>query len=248
MLAFMLRRLEGEPVGVLATVRGRPVRAPLELNRAFAAFERLPVVPLSVGAIHRMLWGRLSLNLPRPALVRVHETSGGNPLYALELGRALADGTILPSSGPMSLPESLQSVVAARLDTLPRRVRDTLVAVAALGAPTVTLLESLAPEEVDHVERAQGRGILELDGDRIRFTHPLFAPGCYSAMPLHRRRRLHARLARLDRETPSCPNEPTLIDQAPQLEPGRAPTNRLQPRVGATRPPCPPRTGSARQL
>jgi hypothetical protein len=41
-LAFMLRRLEGEPVGVLATVRGRPVRAPHELDRAFAVFERLP--------------------------------------------------------------------------------------------------------------------------------------------------------------------------------------------------------------
>jgi DNA-binding CsgD family transcriptional regulator len=186
-LAFMLRRLEGEPVGVLATVRGRPVHAPLEL-----------VGPLSVGAIHRMLWGRLSLNLARPALVRVHETSGGNPFYALELGRALAEGTILLDSGPMSLPESLQSVVAARLDTLPRRVRETLVAVAALAVPTVTLVESLAPEAVDHVERARSRGVLELDGDRIRFTHPLFAPGCYSAMPLHRRRLLHARLARLD--------------------------------------------------
>jgi DNA-binding NarL/FixJ family response regulator len=197
-LAFMLRRLEGEPVGVLATVRGRPARAPLALDRAFTALERLPVGPLSVGAIHRMLWGRLSLNLPRPVLVRVHETAGGNPFYALELGRALADGTILPDSGPMSLPESLQSVVAARLDTLPPRVRETLVAVAALAAPTVTLLEALAPEAVDDLERARGRGVLELDGDRIRFTHPLFAPACYSTMPLHRRRRLHARLARLD--------------------------------------------------
>ena len=34
-LSFMLRRLEGEPVSVLATVRGRPVRAPLDLDRAF---------------------------------------------------------------------------------------------------------------------------------------------------------------------------------------------------------------------
>jgi AAA ATPase domain len=154
-LAFLLRRLEGEPVGVLATVRGRPVRAPLELDRSFAAFERLPVGSLSVGAIHRMLWGRLSLNLPRPALVRVHETAGGNPLYALELGRTLADGRILPDSGPISLPESLQSVVAARLDALPRRVRETLAAVAALAAPTMTLMESFGPAAVDHVERAQ---------------------------------------------------------------------------------------------
>jgi DNA-binding CsgD family transcriptional regulator/Tfp pilus assembly protein PilF len=197
-LAFVLRRLEDEPVGVLATVRGRPARAPLGLDRAFAAVDRLPVGPLSVGAIHRMLWGRLSLNLPRPMLVRVHETCGGNPFYALELGRALADGTIVPESGPMSLPESLQSVVAARLDALPRRVRDTLAAVAALSAPTVTLLEALAPEVVDHVERAQAHGVLEFDGDRIRFMHPLFAPACYSAMPLHRRRRLHHHLAELN--------------------------------------------------
>lgn len=197
-LAFMLRRLEGEPVGVLATVRGHPARAPLGLDRAFAAVERLPVGPLSVGAIHRMLWGRLSLSLPRPMLVRVHETCGGNPFYALELGRALADGTIAPDSGPMSLPESLQSVVAARLDALPRRMRDTLAAVAALSAPSVALLEALAPEVIDHIERAQAHGVLELDGDRIRFTHPLFAPACYSAMPLHRRRRLHHRLAELD--------------------------------------------------
>ena len=197
-LRFMLRRLEGQPVGVLATVRGRPVEAPLELDRAFAAFERLTVEPLSVGAIHRLLWGRLSLNLPRPALLRVHETAGGNPFFALELGRALVDGTIREDSGHIALPESLQSVVAERLDTLPARVRETLVAVAALAAPTVTLLEALAPAVVDDIERAQSRGVLELDGDRIRFTHPLFAPACYSAMPLHRRRRLHRRLAELD--------------------------------------------------
>jgi DNA-binding CsgD family transcriptional regulator len=197
-LAFMLRRLEGEPVDVLATVRGHLARAPLGLDRAFRALERLPVGPLSIGAIHRILWGRLSLNLPRPVLVRVHQTCGGNPFYALELGRALADDTIVPDSGPMSLPESLQSVVAARLDTLPRRVRDTLAALAALSAPTVTLLEALAPEAVDDIERAQAHGVLELDADRIRFTHPLFAPACYSAMPLYRRRRLHHRLAELD--------------------------------------------------
>ena len=162
----------------------RPARRSRSTVRSLRS-SRLTVGPLSVGAIHRMLWGRLSLNLPRPALLRVHETAGGNPFYALELGRALADGTILPGSGPLPLPESLQSVVAARLDTLPRRVRDTLAAVAALSAPTVTLLEALAPEAVDDIERAQAHGVLELDGDRIRFTHPLFAPACYSAMPLH---------------------------------------------------------------
>jgi hypothetical protein len=98
----------------------------------------------------------------------------------------------------MPLPDSLQGVVAGRLERLPARVRETLVAVAALAAPTVTLLESLDGAAVDDVERARSRGVLELEGDRIRFAHPLFAPGCYSAMPLHRRRRLHSRLALLD--------------------------------------------------
>ena len=75
MLSFMLRRLDAQPAAVLATVRGRPVQAPLELDRAFEAFERLPLEPLSVGAIHRLLSERLSLNLPRPTLVRVHDAA-----------------------------------------------------------------------------------------------------------------------------------------------------------------------------
>ena len=197
-LRFMLRRLEGEPVGVLATVRGRPVEAPLELDRAFAAFRRLTVEPLSVGAIHRLLWGRLALNLPRPELVRVHEIAGGNPFFALELGRAIARGTIRADSANVALPESLTALVTERLRALPARVRETLVAVAALAAPSVTLLEPLAAAVVDDIELAEKQGVLELDGDRIHFTHPLLAPACYAAMPLHRRRRLHRRLAELD--------------------------------------------------
>jgi DNA-binding CsgD family transcriptional regulator len=197
-LSFVLRRLDSRPVGVLATVRGRPARAPLDLDRAFEAFERLALEQLSVGAIHQLLSERLSLNLPRPSLVRVHAAAGGNPFYALELGRALIGGTIREDSGVISLPESLESIVAGRLDVLPARVRETLAAVAALAVPTVPLLESLSASAVDDIERARARGIVELDGDRIRFTHPLLAPACYSRIPLHARRRLHQRLADLD--------------------------------------------------
>jgi DNA-binding CsgD family transcriptional regulator len=51
---------------------------------------------------------------------------------------------------------------------------------------------------VDDIELAEEQGVVELADDRIRFTHPLLAPACYAAMPLHRRRRLHRRLAELD--------------------------------------------------
>src|SRR5438046_74785 len=196
-LRFMVRRLEGEPVGVLATVRGRPVEVPLELDKAFGGFQRLAVEPLSVGAIHRLLWGRLALNLPRRELVRVHELAGGNPFFALELGRAIARGAIRLDSANVTLPESLSALVTERLRALPTRVRNTLVAVAALAAPSVTLLEPLATTVVDDIELAGKQGVVELDGDRILFTHPLLAPASYAAMPLHRRRRLHSRLAEL---------------------------------------------------
>ncbi len=197
-LRFVLRRLETEPVSVLATVRDRPAEAPLGLDSAFPGFRRLPVTPLSVGAIHRLLWGRLSLNLARPVLVRVHEAVGGNPFFALEVGRALAAGTIRADGVHVLLPESLRALVAERLSALPTQVRETLAAVATLGAPSVTLLKPLTSATLDDIELACQRHVLELDGDRIRFTHPLLAPVCYEDMPLHRRRDLHRRLADLD--------------------------------------------------
>jgi DNA-binding CsgD family transcriptional regulator len=197
-LGFMVRRLDAAPVAVLATVRGRPVEVPLELDRTFPALRRLPIEPLSVGAVHRLLWGRLGIALPRPVIVRVHAITGGNPFFALELGRALAEGSIRAESADVELPESLRAVVAQRLGALPAHVRETLVAVAALATPSMALLEALGGSSVDDVELAQRRGVVELDGDRIRFAHPLLAPACYEAMPLHRRRRLHRRLAELD--------------------------------------------------
>jgi DNA-binding CsgD family transcriptional regulator len=197
-LTFMLRRLDAEPVAVLATVRGRPVKVPLALDRTFTAFRRLPIVPLSVGVIHRLLWGRFGIAVPRPVIMRVHGISGGNPFFALELGRALVDGSIRSAEVDVELPESLRAVVAHRLGALPARVRETLAVVAALAAPSVAVLEALGGTGVDDIEFAHRRGVVEFDGDRIRFAHPLLAPACYEAMPLHRRRLLHQRLADLD--------------------------------------------------
>ena len=46
------------------------------------------VGPLSVGATHQLVRGRLSPHgVTRPTLLRLHEASGGNPFYALELAR-----------------------------------------------------------------------------------------------------------------------------------------------------------------
>ncbi|MGZ8688261.1 MAG: ATP-binding protein, partial [Gaiellaceae bacterium] len=79
-LRYALPRLDHEPVVALLAVRGAP---PEWLRRALPE-ERLLTVEvggLSVGAIHELLRTRLDATLPRPTLIRIWETSGGNPFF-----------------------------------------------------------------------------------------------------------------------------------------------------------------------
>ena len=87
-LAPALRRLDGAPVGTLATLRVAPeVRAPFELARTFGSLGEVSLKPLAIRDLHRLLSDRLGLELSRPELTRVLEASGGNPFFALEIGR-----------------------------------------------------------------------------------------------------------------------------------------------------------------
>ena len=96
-----------------------------------ASLERLRVGPLSAGALQAVLRERLDRVFPRPTLLRIHETSGGNPFYALELARALP--VDLDPTEPLPIPESLDELVGARLTALPEGTRSALALVAALG-------------------------------------------------------------------------------------------------------------------
>jgi predicted ATPase len=89
-LPYALRRAERVPAGVLVSVRtdgGLPPTfdacVPADRRREVA------VGPLSVRALHRVLKGQLQHSLPRPTLVRVAMSCGGNPFYALEIAREL---------------------------------------------------------------------------------------------------------------------------------------------------------------
>ena len=82
-LEYALRRLEREPVALLTA--HRPGADALEGGEP----ERVVVGPLSLGALHELIHTRAGSAPTRPTLVRIHETSGGNPFFALELVRAL---------------------------------------------------------------------------------------------------------------------------------------------------------------
>ena len=94
-LEFAARRLSG-PVGLLLAMRspGRP------LDAATDAALTVEVGPLTVAALHHLLRDEFESPLPRPVLVRVFETSGGNPLFALELARRDAADGNAPRAGP----------------------------------------------------------------------------------------------------------------------------------------------------
>ncbi len=145
-LQIALRRLRDERVGLLATVRTAPETAvPVELDRAFPAdrLARLPIGPLSLGALHHLLEERVGLDLTRPELGRVQEASAGNPFFALELGRELVRTGSRPTTGKaLPVPESLYELLGGRLARLPTDTGDVVLFAAALARPTVELVVS----------------------------------------------------------------------------------------------------------
>ena len=140
-LEFMLRRLRDEPVAVLCGLRSGDTQPRIALDRAVpeGRLWRMLVGPFSVGAVHRLLSARLGLTLSRPKLRRLHELSGGNPFFALELGRALQRGAIRLEEGE-PLPGTLAALVQDRLATLTPEARGYLLVVATLSHPTLDLV------------------------------------------------------------------------------------------------------------
>jgi DNA-binding CsgD family transcriptional regulator len=193
-LSFAVRRLGGDPVGLLMSERvERDEPVALGLDRALEP-DRLTVVrlgPLSSGAVQRLLHRNLGTPPPRPVLSRVYELSDGNPFFALELGRACERGSMQLELGGR-LPVTLDALVRDRIAALPAETRRPLAAAAALAQPTLTLVAAVSDGELGPAVAAQ---IVELDGDLVRFTHPLLRSAAYAWLPPRERIELHRRLA-----------------------------------------------------
>jgi DNA-binding CsgD family transcriptional regulator len=201
-LAYAARRLRTEHVGALLA-RRTPLESTLlaELRRSLQAerFTEVEVGSLDLSALHHVVQDHLGAVLPRPLLAEVHAASGGNPFYALELVRMLRRSGISVEAGqPLPVPESLRDLVHGRLRALPAESRTYLLAAAAHAHPTTAITESASRVGRDEgLMPALEARIVELDGDRIRFTHPLLAAGAYETADPLRRAEVHVRLAEL---------------------------------------------------
>jgi hypothetical protein len=177
-LAFALRRLTESRILLLLARRVVDDVEPSELEQALDAerVERLPVGPLSVGALHRLLHDRFGRSFARQTLLRIHERSGGNPFYALELTRAL-DADIDPLE-PLPVPETLDELVRARVAGLPAATRDALAVASALGAPSESLLER-AGVAADALAPAAAARVIEYENGAD--SHTRFCRRCSTA-------------------------------------------------------------------
>ena len=138
-LRFAVRRLDTEPIGVLAAVRGAGSPAPLGVARSLPEerLTRLAVSPLSLDELSDLVRDRLDARLPPSALKRLHEMSGGNPFFALEIARATLRGDRRATGQALPVPRTLrEDLVRDRLGALPSRVRELLLYVAAASRPT----------------------------------------------------------------------------------------------------------------
>ncbi len=202
-LSFVLRRLTNEPVAVIATLRigsGAPAD-PLGLDRAMPALVRIAVGPMPEDPLGRLLRERTDTELPHPVVTRLHTASHGNPLFALEIARAVArTGSRADPGAPLPVPEDLQQLLSARLATLPPEANDVLLTAAAASQPTTDLVLAASPSAAEAragLAAAEVAGVVERAEGRIRFSHPLFGSTVYVNAPASARRATHRRLAAL---------------------------------------------------
>jgi DNA-binding NarL/FixJ family response regulator len=199
-IAFAARRFTGG-IGLIAALRTglgeSETAAWLQMPRP-EAMTRITLSPFKLAGLHSVVSARLGMSLRRPTMVRIYEASAGNPLYALELARAIDEN---PHRADLPLSGTLSDLVGARLGTLEAAVRALLLAASCVARPTVELIADAVGVDAEHVfehlQQAEERGIIAIDGHRLRFEHPLLARGVYNGATTAQRRAMHRRLAEL---------------------------------------------------
>ncbi|MCA9671845.1 MAG: protein kinase [Myxococcales bacterium] len=213
-LEVIAEALRGQLGPILGIATSRPGDAVRTLLRDVGA-ELIEIEELDAEQREQLVMRRLSDDPASRRLAReILERTGGNPLFISEMIGALEErGVLRPESdeegaalawvlrdAPLSVPTTVEGVVASRIDSLSPQEKTVLMRASVLG-PQVprALLERLAKVTSETVlERLGERGFLVADdssGRRYSFVNDLTREVAYSALPEPERRRLHQRAA-----------------------------------------------------
>lgn len=208
-LSQVLRDIASMPVLVLLTHR----------PRHFDAWEALPYYRrVAVEELDGPQQARLvseffgSKAVPEVVEESVLEKAGGNPFFIEQLlsnvkeSGALVEKTqsweLARDIGSLSVPDTIQGILLARIDQLPRPARNVLEVAAVIGrifAHVILRAACADPTVDDQLERLQTQDFVSkksiLPEIEYMFSHSLMQDVTYQGLPEARRRVLHERVA-----------------------------------------------------
>jgi class 3 adenylate cyclase/tetratricopeptide (TPR) repeat protein len=174
------------PMLLLGTARGgfAPVGETIRLD------------PLPSGDAERLVDRLAPDTMTEEVRTFVVDRADGNPFFVEELLRMLADERVthdIPRT--LTIPDTVQALLAARIDLLSPEAKSALQAAAVIGrtftvAPVRTLIDD-APQ----LDPLVGRGFIRNGDGRFTFMHALTRDVAYGSLTTARRARLHARYA-----------------------------------------------------
>ncbi|MDL4814140.1 ATP-binding protein [Actinomadura opuntiae] len=191
-LLFAARRLGADPISMVFTVRDGVRPFPdrgLDVVR-LAGLDR---------AAARELVAAHAPELTVPVRERLLDEAAGNPLALIELAHALRSRPAR-NAGPLPVGGKVQESFRRRLAELPDATRRLLLVVAADGTADLGVVlragDALGLVLAD-LEPAEEAGLVVLDGEEVRFRHPLIRAVTYQDAAHHRRTAVHGALARV---------------------------------------------------
>jgi DNA-binding CsgD family transcriptional regulator len=208
-LAYLVRRLEGLPVLVVACLRPADAGGEDRLLAELVADPDVFVVrppPLSEAAVTVLVRETLSPDAEAEFCAACYAATGGNPLLVHELITALAAQGVPPTADQAPRvrevgPEGVERSVRLRLSCLPEEAGLLARAVAVFGDDVelndAAALAALEREAAANAAAALGRaGILRSDLP-LAFVHPVLRAAVYGGLAPAERGRGHARAAQV---------------------------------------------------
>lgn len=192
LLHHILSGVAARPWLVVTNRRPEPGGFAVEDAVVAAGIELKPLSPEASASL--TIAASLEWPLPAHQVAAIAERAGGHPLFLLEMVAATTAG-----GNVEALPESIEAIITARIDTLQPRDRAVLRYASVLGMNfNLDLLAGILNGGAAELEDASlwGRltGFVSPTGPRaFRFAQGLFRDVAYEGLPYRRRRELHER-------------------------------------------------------
>src|SRR4029077_6095446 len=210
-LAFIARRLEGQPVALLLATRPLdPTLTPEAAGLvADPATETLRVSPLTREAVGAMVAAELSGEPDDQFVGAAAEVTGGNPFFVGEVLQEAAAHGLSPTAAAAAdvgalVPRGVANAVLLRLARLRPPAAELARALSVLGdgaqVGDAARLAGLTSAEMQTAMTALvSAGVIE-SGGTARFTHPILRTAIYNDLSPAERERFHYAAATILRE------------------------------------------------